>query len=373
MQRYSLEEGLSQQAVNTIVQDNEGFMWFGTEDGLNRFDGYEFRQLRHERGDEETLPNGWISSLIATEDGLWIGTVGGGVVFRDAQTGKLSAPAQLSGAADLQRVRTMARDRLGRLWIASRDAGVAIFDARTGELRRLRYSPTQANSLSDDSVFSIVHLRNGDTLLGTARGLDRLTAANLDVSRLPLPPELVPHGQPLRVRALTESPDGMVWVGTDAGLGRFDSRSDRWRVYRQSPGPTPGNTSGLPDNRVQSLLIDSQGRLWVGLIDGLSWFDSATETFSSYHRDESEPRSLPDDYVAVAVRGPRRLAVDRHQVRRTRQVESAHLVVRPLPRRAPRKDSPTATSPRSPKTSSADCGSAPSAAASTCSIARPAT
>src|SRR6185295_1059820 len=54
VQRYSLEEGLSQQAVNAIVQDNEGFMWFGTEDGLNRFDGYEFRQLRHERGDEET-------------------------------------------------------------------------------------------------------------------------------------------------------------------------------------------------------------------------------------------------------------------------------------------------------------------------------
>ena len=96
------------------------------------------------------------------------------MVFRNAQTGKLDAPAPLRDAADLQRVRAMARDRLGRLWIASRDAGVAIFDARTGELRRLRHSPTQANSLSDNSVFSIVHLRNGDTLLGTARGLDRL-------------------------------------------------------------------------------------------------------------------------------------------------------------------------------------------------------
>ena len=51
VQRYSLEEGLSQQAVNAIAQDAEGFMWFGTEDGLNRFDGYEFRQLRHDRGD----------------------------------------------------------------------------------------------------------------------------------------------------------------------------------------------------------------------------------------------------------------------------------------------------------------------------------
>ena len=99
MQRYSLEEGLSQQAVNAIVQDSEGFMWFGTEDGLNRFDGYEFRQLRHDRGDEETLPNGWISSLVASEDGLWIATDGGGVVFRNALTGKLDAPAQLARRA----------------------------------------------------------------------------------------------------------------------------------------------------------------------------------------------------------------------------------------------------------------------------------
>ena len=70
-------------------------------------------------------------------------------------------------------------------------------------------------------------------------GLDRLSAANLDISRLALPPELVPHGQPLRVRALTESPDGMVWVGTDAGLGRFDPRNERWRVIAGSRKATP--------------------------------------------------------------------------------------------------------------------------------------
>src|SRR6187549_3697789 len=117
VQRYSLEEGLSQQAVNTIVQDGEGFMWFGTEDGLNRFDGYEFRQLRHDRGHVHSLPNGWISSLVAGEDGLWISTDGGGVFFRNAQTGRLEEPALLRGVPELQRVRMLARDRLGRLWI----------------------------------------------------------------------------------------------------------------------------------------------------------------------------------------------------------------------------------------------------------------
>jgi diguanylate cyclase (GGDEF)-like protein len=291
VQRYSLEEGLSQQAVNTIVQDSEGFMWFGTEDGLNRFDGYEFRQLRHERSDSKTLPNSWVASLVASDEGLWIGT-DGGVVFRDAVTGKLTAPPLLRDTPDLQRVRTLARDRLGRLWIATRDAGLAIFDVRTNELRRFRHIPTQPNSLSDNAVFSILHLRNGDTLLGTARGLDRLSAANLDVSPIPLPTELVPQGQALRVRALTESPDGVVWVGTDSGLGRFDPRSGHWRVYRST-----ASASGLPDNHVQSLLIDSQGRLWVGLIQGLAWFDAATETFASYHSDAAESRSLPDDYI----------------------------------------------------------------------------
>jgi ligand-binding sensor domain-containing protein len=105
VQRYSLEEGLSQQSVNAIVQDAEGFMWFGTEDGLNRFDGYEFRPLRHDRGDDRSLPNGWVASLVASDDGLWIATDGGGIVFRHAATGALEAPAKLREATDLKRVR----------------------------------------------------------------------------------------------------------------------------------------------------------------------------------------------------------------------------------------------------------------------------
>jgi ligand-binding sensor domain-containing protein len=108
-----------------------------------------------------------------------------------------------------------------------------------------------------------------------------------------LPAELTPAGQPLRVRALVESADGMVWVGTDNGLGRYDLRNDRWRVYRQNAS----NPVSLVDNRVWSLLIDSQGRLWVGTMQGLAWFDSATESFSTYRRDPVDGRSLPDDYI----------------------------------------------------------------------------
>ncbi len=295
MQRYSLEEGLSQQAVDAIVQDAEGFMWFGTEDGLNRFDGYEFRQLRHDRGDQQSLPNGWISSLVASDDGLWIATDGGGIVFRSARTGKLEAPAVLREAPDLQNARTVSRDRLGRIWIASRDAGVAIFDSRTGELQRLRHSPTEPNSLSDNSVFTILHLRSGDTLIGTASGLDRLPATNLDVTRVCAAAGAGAAGPgPLRVRALTESADGMVWVGTDAGLGRYDPRNERWRVYRADATSSTRAARTTACSHCSSTARAACG--WASS-SGLAWFDSATETFSSYRRDPAEPRSLPDDYV----------------------------------------------------------------------------
>jgi diguanylate cyclase (GGDEF)-like protein len=293
VQRYGLEDGLSQQAILSIAQDADGFMWFGTEDGLNRFDGYDFRQLRHDRGDAHSLPNGWISSLVASDDGLWIATDGGGVVFRNAKTGQLETPPALRDVPDLQSARALSRDSLGRIWIALRNEGVAIFDPRTGELQRLRHSPTQPNTLSDNAVFTLLHLRNGEKLIGTATGLDRVPATNFDVTRVALPAGLAKPGQPLRVCALTESPDGTVWVGTDGGLGRYEPRTDRWRVYRAHPG----STTALPDNRVQTLLIDSQGRLWIGLMQGLAWFDQASESFSSYRWDAAEPRSLPDDRV----------------------------------------------------------------------------
>ncbi len=296
VQRYSLEEGLSQHAVNAIAQDSEGFMWFGTEDGLNRFDGYDFRQLRHIRGDADSLPAPWIYSLAATEEGLWIGTDGGGIVFRNARTGKLEAPTALSDEPWLQRARSLARDRLGRLWIGTRDDGLAVYDVRSHELKRFTSKPGDGRSLSDDSINAILILRNGDTLVANNRGLDRISGTTLAVTRIALPTGIA-GDQGVRVRALTESPDGMIWIGTDAGLARFEPRAGDWRVYRQAESSGKPGANSLPSDRICALLFDTAGRLWVGTMRGLAWLNTATETFSSYTRDPAEPRSLPDDYI----------------------------------------------------------------------------
>src|SRR4029078_12699578 len=105
-------------------------------------------------------------TALSSGDGVGIATAGGGLVFRNAKTGQLETPPALRDLPDLLNARALSRDSLGRIWIALLHEGVAIFHPRTGELQRLRHSPTQPNTLSDNAVSTILQLRNGDKPIG---------------------------------------------------------------------------------------------------------------------------------------------------------------------------------------------------------------
>src|SRR5215475_3729835 len=126
--RLTAEDGLSQGAVMAMLEDSQGFLWLGTEDGLDRFDGYEVHRYVHDRMQSSSLPDNWVSTLAQDRMGtLWIGTAGGGVVGRNPNTGalvRLGAAAGDSAVAANERVRQVFIDRDGRLCIATRDRGL---------------------------------------------------------------------------------------------------------------------------------------------------------------------------------------------------------------------------------------------------------
>src|SRR5437868_1624366 len=134
-ERLGLDDGLSQQAVMAIAQDPAGFMWFGTEGGLDRFDGYTFQHPR-QSSTSSGLPDEFVTDARFDATGrFWVATEGGAVVWRDSQDQEFHsvlADVPVAVARGLEHVRVIEFDRAGRLWMGTREGGLARFDPNDG-------------------------------------------------------------------------------------------------------------------------------------------------------------------------------------------------------------------------------------------------
>src|ERR1700761_3862393 len=129
--RFTPTSGLSQSNVTCILQDHLGFMWFGTQNGLNKYDGYQFTISRYNPADSNTLPNNHIRAIVEDSSGtLWIGTWGGGLVGYNRKLDKFKRYAHKPGSNSLSDnfVSSLQLDAHGRLWIGTENGGVDILD-----------------------------------------------------------------------------------------------------------------------------------------------------------------------------------------------------------------------------------------------------
>ncbi len=244
-------QGLSQSAVNAIVQDRFGYIWLGTQEGLNRWNGYEMKVFQASVGDPGALSHDWIWSLHADPDGvIWIGTDGGGLNRYDPVTGRFSSyrhddkdPHSLSN----DRVRVVLRSRQGHFWLGTDGGGLDRFDPETGIFEHFRHDPDDPGSLPGDKILS-----------------------------------------------LFEDGQGILWVGTDNGLARFDKADAGFTTFRR----TPGDPRSLSDDKVRRIYEDRQGRLWIGTYNGgLNLMDRVHGTFLRFMHDPQDPHSLGHNWV----------------------------------------------------------------------------
>src|SRR4029453_286749 len=169
----TIADGLSQNVVSAIVQDRRGFMWFGTKDGLNRYDGYQFVVFRHDPFDSTSISDGEITVLFEDSHGvLWIGTRGGGVNRFDRARERFTR-VRTGPSRDIVAI---AEDSSGAIWVGA--AGEGLFRlTNTGRpdvtVDRFVHSPADASSLSDDRVRAVLVDRSGVLWVGTDAGLDR--------------------------------------------------------------------------------------------------------------------------------------------------------------------------------------------------------
>jgi ligand-binding sensor domain-containing protein len=298
--RLSIDEGLSQSIVEQMVQDRQGFMWFVTEDGLNRFDGYTFTVYRNVAGDPSSLSHNELKSICEDKSGiLWVGAFEAGLNRFDPITEKVTRyrhdPSD-PGSLATDTVLYITEDRAGRLWVGTQGGGLDLLDRTTGKFRHHRANPGTPGALSHDDVRAIYGDGDGVVWVGTNGGglnrLDPATGSFTYYRHRPDDPSSLTHDD---VRAIYEDRSGVLWVGTyGGGLDSFDRSTGRFTHHRANPSVSGSLSSDL----VRAICEDHAGTLWVGTDGGgLNRFDRESGTFASFRNDRVNPTSLSADRV----------------------------------------------------------------------------
>lgn len=302
----TIEQGLSDQAVTEIVQDRDGFMWFGTANGLNRFDGYTFVTYRHDPMDPYSIGGNQVNALLSDRSGaLWVGGRGVGLNMLDRASQRFTRyrtdpnnPRSLSSDSP----RIIYEDRQGTLWIGT-ERGLNRLDSRAqGTFTRFLHDPATPDSLSDNFVLAMAEDRAGALWIGTADGLDRFNPETSTFAHYRHTPNDPRSLSPGRVFELLRDRTGVMWIATDGGgLSRLDdaSGSGTFTRYRNDPA----DRHSLSADSVDSLLEDDAGRLWVGTFGGgVSVLDRDRRAFTVYRNDPADPTSLSFDQIAKLYR-----------------------------------------------------------------------
>jgi ligand-binding sensor domain-containing protein len=285
---YDRDDGLSQSAVNQIIQDSSGFMWFATESGLNRFDGYEFTVYRRIRGEAGTMPNDFITDVALDNTGdLWITTDGGGLIRRHANSIKLDVYRNESGNPGSlidDNLRRVLADPRGWIWVGTMRHGLSRMDAASGEIVVYRHDDFDAGSISDDRVYALWLDADGSLWIGTGNGLDRLDPESGDIKHYPI--NSSGGDDDVRVLAIRRDSRGDLWVGTaEHGLVRLDETDGSRQVYRHDAV----ESRSLASDRVEVIYEDSAGRLWIGTNNGLHLMSAERSALTRYRHDPTDP------------------------------------------------------------------------------------
>jgi ligand-binding sensor domain-containing protein len=298
--RLDLQEGLSQSTATCILQDSQGFLWVGTEDGLNRYNGYGFTTFKPRPGDAKSLSNAQVWAIHEARDGaLWVGTYGG-LNRYDRATGSFTSfqhnaadPRSLSS----NYVRAICEDSQGVLWVGTKDGlNRMLLTERGVEFERFLHDPADPASLPDDYIRQIVEDRAGNLWVGTdSAGLVRLAAARRGFDRFRHRDDDSASLSDDMVLALLADASGALWVGTNrGGLNRYDPAAGGFVRY-----PSGSSVAGaLSSSSVSSLVFGRDGALWVGTHDaGLNYFDPRTGAAFALRHDPRNPGSLSSDSV----------------------------------------------------------------------------
>lgn len=354
-QHLGIEDGLSQNSVYAIRQDKFGFLWFGTEDGLNRYDGYKISAYRHDPANPQSiganfiqvifedskgtlwigtelgglqrfnphsetfdkyknipknsnsLSNNSIRSIAEANDSiLWIGTAFGLNAFNTkngaveqylppANTQVVTKDLKNGSYLSAQSVNALAVDKSGNVWAGTWGGGISILNPKTKKFVYLRQNPAYPESLSSDFIRCITIDSVGDVWVGTLRGLNKIQSKTLSITQF-LPDNNNPIAiQGANIESIWQQNDSTLWLGTrEAGISIFNMKTGVCLNLQANQT----HSHSLNTNNINRIYGDRDGAIWIGTGgSGVNKYDARAWKFVSYHHEINNFNSLVHDVV----------------------------------------------------------------------------
>jgi ligand-binding sensor domain-containing protein len=299
--RISIEKGLSQSSIFTILQDKKGFLWFGTQDGLNKFDGYQFTVFKHNPADSSSISDNWITSLYEDHLGnIWVGTSGGGLNKFDPITQRFIHYSEQENDPTNQnynRVQSVIEDRDGTIWMGTDGGGLSKLNPATGQSTNFLHDENTNTSISDNRIQTLLEDKSGNLWIGSENGgLNLLKKDQKDDGIF----QRFIHNMSdrfsissNRILSVFEDSNGKIWIGTDTGLNLYDPLNNQFYHFKNNPK----NEFSISNDAIYCIFEDINHTLWIGTDYGLNFYDQTNDQFWHVNHDPSNLNSLSNDLI----------------------------------------------------------------------------
>ena len=286
------ERGLSQNSIKCIYQDKTGYLWVGTWDGLNRYDGYKFKPFRAISSDN---PFGLLYSSVTAvlediDKVLWLGTEQGLTAF-DKKTGKYKqflANSNNPNSINHNQINALTQNVNGIIWIGTKE-GLSYYSPKKQMISRFLF-PLISKEKKQPEINAIITDNKNQTWVATSLGLCKIDS-NFQIQLY-----LNSHNSSLcsdNIQCLFLNSNDQIWVGTDKGLNLFDVKNNSMIALREKP-----NTQPTSQDDIKAIYEDKSGLIWMGTNgSGLFIYDKNNNVFHQYSNQVENDFSLSNDYI----------------------------------------------------------------------------
>lgn len=297
---FTVDNPLSYQSIRAINQDRNGFMWFGTQEGVHRFDGHQLLNFNHNKNIPSSLSSNSTNRIVIDRSGqIWIATRGGGINIYNESTKDFRHITTSTKDINISnnKVNALIEDSLGNIWAGTQDGLNIIFrQDENWKVKKIKQEQGNPNSLSSNIIESILETYSGEIWVGTNGGVSVFDLSGNFIKTI----DLYTNDKKLILNTVVETvyqdKKANIWIGTsESGLLKYEPKSGQMSHYQFNEN----DVNSLASNAVLGLYQDSTGQMMIATDRGLMLYDQVLDKFTRINNSITNPYSLTNDFVVT--------------------------------------------------------------------------